>query len=140
MGDLSPHFSTHELACHDCGICSVAPALLEALEQLRALGPEPIYIDDACRCVKHNSEVGGVSKSEHLFDDAAKRTEAADLRIGVLSLREMYERALQVPAFVLGGIGLYDTNFIHLDVRHGGPARWARVNGKYVAIEALLTP
>ena len=42
MGDLSPHFSKVELACHHCGQLKVEKRLLEALEELRRLAGKPI--------------------------------------------------------------------------------------------------
>jgi len=93
----------------------------------------PIVVDDAFRCPKHNAAVGGVPNSEH------PRGEAADIKIGNLGLRGMYDLAVQVEEFNVGGIGVYDGNpFLHVDVREHGPARWARVNGKYVGIQELL--
>lgn len=148
MGDLSPHFSTSEMACHHCGRCSVSGELLNALEQLRALGPEPIDVDDACRCAVHNATVGGVPNSEHVFKDAdlsstpprfAVPCIAADIRIVGLTLQQQYDRAKQVPAFEQGGIGVYDGGFIHVDVRKAR-ARWARKNGVYLGLEVLVIP
>ena len=49
----------------------------------------------------------------------------------------MYAYALEVPEFANGGIGAYDGNFLHLDVR-GHAARWARVRGQYVGIDNLV--
>jgi len=40
----------------------------------------------------------------------------------------MYELATQVPQFGDGGVGVYDGDFLHVDVR-GHRARWARVRG-----------
>lgn len=133
MGDLSAHFSRSELQCHDCGKCVIDPGLLEALEALRSLGPEPILIDDAYRCPEHNAAVGGVNDSQHT------EGKAADLRIEGLNLQQMYARAKTVPAFLAGGIGVYDGGFIHVDVRDG-KARWARVRGVYLGIGELVTP
>lgn len=129
MGDLSPHFSVSELCCHDCQRCSVTGQLLIALEALRALGPEPIIVDDGYRCPEHNKEVGGVSGSQHQLGTAA------DIRIQGLTLQQMYDRAKSIPDFANGGIGVYDgVPFIHVDVRDG-KARWGRVKGEYVGIE-----
>lgn len=133
MGDLSEHFSTKELACHDCGKCEVTPELIAALEALRALGPEPILVDDAYRCPEHNAEVGGVSASQHILG------KAADIRIQGLNLQQMYDRAKSIPAFAQGGIGVYQEGFIHVDVR-SGIARWSRVRGVYLGINLLVTP
>ena len=120
------------MACHDCGACLVSSELLYALEQLRALGPEPILVDDGYRCPEHNAEVGGVNGSQHT---AGK---AADIKIVGLTLQQMYERAKSIPAFAAGGIGVYDTGFIHVDVRDGR-ARWARKGGVYLGLSALVT-
>lgn len=133
MGDLSPHFSTRELACPHCGEAKVTPTLVEALEKLRSQGPEPIIIHDGYRCAQHNASVGGVKDSQHELGTAA------DLDIPGLTLQQMYDRAKQVPEFAGGGIGVYDGNFIHVDVR-SGKARWARKNGVYLALDVLVTP
>jgi hypothetical protein len=55
-----------------------------------------------------------------------------------LSLQRMYELALEVPQFAEGGIGVYDENFLHVDVRDR-QARWARVSGEYVGIAELVS-
>lgn len=128
MGDLSPHFNKSELACPHCGKLVLDDKLVPALEALRTLAGAPIRIHDAYRCEAHNTAVGGVARSEH------PQGKAADLHIDGKSLIEMYHLALQVPAFK--GIGLYDGNFIHVDVREK-KARWARVKGKYVGIDVL---
>ena len=132
MGDLSPHFSKSELCCKDCGRCIIAKDLVDALEELRALGPEPIEVHDGYRCPEHNASVGGVKNSQHL------EGKAADIEIRGLTLQQQYDRAMQIPAFRNGGIGVYDSGFIHVDVRNE-EARWARVRGKYVGLTELVT-
>jgi hypothetical protein len=132
LGDLSAHFSKSELACHCCGELKIETALIDALEQLRALAGKPIVVHDGYRCPAHNQEVGGVSDSEHT------RGMAADVSVPGLRLQQMYELALQVPAFFKGGIGAYDGSFLHLDIRPHS-ARWARVRGQYVGIQHLVT-
>jgi len=132
VGDLSAHFSKAELACHCCGELKIESALIEALEQLRALAGKEIIVHDGYRCPAHNQEVGGVTDSEHT------RGMAADVAIPGLSLQQMFELALRVSAFLNGGIGVYDGGFIHLDTRPH-QARWARVRGQYVGIQHLVT-
>jgi zinc D-Ala-D-Ala carboxypeptidase len=132
LGDLSEHFSKAELACHCCGTLKIEAALIDALELFRSLAGRPIVVHDAYRCPAHNQKVGGVNDSEHT------RGMAADVSISGLSAQQMFELALQVPDFLHGGIGVYDGDFVHLDVRPH-PARWARVHGQYVAIERLVT-
>ena len=132
MGDLSAHFSKAELACHCCGQLKVEGALIDALEQLRALAGKEIIIHDGYRCPGHNEQSGGVIDSEHI------RGMAADIAIHGLTLQQMYELALQVPGFLNGGIGAYDGGFLHVDVRDHC-ARWARVRGQYVGIQQLVS-
>jgi hypothetical protein len=132
LGDLSEHFSKAELACHCCGTFKVEAALIDALELFRSLAGRPVAVHDGYRCPIHNEKVGGVPDSEHT------RGMAADVSIPGLSLQQMFDFAQRVPAFLNGGIGVYDGDFVHLDIRPH-PARWARVHGQYVAIERLVT-
>jgi uncharacterized protein YcbK (DUF882 family) len=134
MGDLSPNFSTKELACPHCGQCVLDPALIPALEELRTLAAGPVEVYSGYRCPIYNAEVHGVSKSEHMLGMAA------DVKIPGKTLQEMYDLAEAVPAFRTGGIGVYDGNFIHVDTR-SEKTRWARVKGSYMSIDAskLLT-
>jgi uncharacterized protein YcbK (DUF882 family) len=131
MGDLSEHFSKSELACRCCGQLKIEAGLIAALEQLRTLAGKEIIVHDGYRCAAHNQVVGGVTDSEHT------RGLAADVVVPGLSLQEMYELALQVPTFLNGGIGVYDGGFLHVDVRPR-QARWARVRGEYVGLQALV--
>lgn len=131
MGDLSQHFSRKEFECRCCGRLQLDSHLVEGLEALRALAGVPVVIDAGYRCPRHNQEVGGVPNSEHT------RGLAADIRLPGLSLQQMFELVAQVPQFAAGGIGVYDEDFLHVDVR-GHRARWARVSGRYVGIEQLV--
>lgn len=131
MGDLSVHFYRREFVCHCCGTFQQDPTLLEALEQLRTLASAPVVVLCGYRCPEHNRRVGGKPDSQHLLG------KAADIRIAGIDLQAMYEFALRVPQFAAGGIGVYDRDFLHVDVR-GHLARWAQVNGKYVDVHALV--
>ena len=131
MGDLSDHFSKREFACRCCGNLIVSGRLVLALEHLRSLARAPIIVHCGYRCAKHNHAAGGVNNSEHTLGTAA------DIEIRGLSLQNMYDCALEIPEFANGGIGAYDSNFLHVDVRDH-VARWARVLGKYVSIEHLV--
>jgi hypothetical protein len=42
---------------------------------------------------------------------------AADIHMPGLTLQQMYEAALEIPQFAGGGIGAYDGDFLHVDVR-----------------------
>ncbi len=132
IGDLSPHFSSRELACPCCGRLVLWPRLLLALERLRRLAGRPVYVTSGYRCPEHNAEVGGGLNSRHLLG------QAADIVIHGRHWREAYALALKVPALAEGGIGLYpEEGFVHVDVRRGR-ARWARKEGRNVAVEVVV--
>ena len=131
MGDLSAHFSREELQCRCCGQLKIDSRLLDGLEVLRALAGVPVVVHAGYRCARHNAEVGGVPNSEHTLG------RAADIHLPGLSLQQMYDLVSSVAEFGVGGVGVYDGNFLHVDVR-GHRARWARVKQQYVGIEALV--
>jgi uncharacterized protein YcbK (DUF882 family) len=131
VGDLSAHFSREELQCSCCRRLEIDSRLLDGLEALRRLAGIPVVVHAGYRCARHNAEVGGVPHSEHTLG------RAADIHLPGLSLQEMYELASSVAEFAEGGIGVYDENFVHVDTR-GHRARWARVKGSYVGIQALV--
>jgi len=91
----------------------------------------PVIIPAGYRCPQHNLEVGGVAGSEHT------RGMPADIHMLGLALQQMHELALEISQFADGGIGAYDSDFLHVDVR-GHQARWARVRGQYVGIHQLV--
>lgn len=120
QGWLSEHFRHHEFACSCCGVNAVHMRLIDGLERLRSkCGNAPITVTSGFRCWEWNKTVGGVDKSRHCTG------EAADIVVAGLHPLEVAERAGQIEVFSHGGIGTYpDRGFVHLDVRHGGPARW----------------
>lgn len=126
------HFTDAELACKHCGQCRCTDELKRALDMLREIVNRPVDVDDAYRCTVHNATVSLVAKSEHPLGMAA------DIRIPGLTLQQMYDAAKKVPAFFAGGIGVYEQNYIHVDVRTNGPARWAFIGKKEVAASALV--
>lgn len=132
MGDISPHFSRAEFECPHCRQLVLDPRLIPALEELRARGPEPVIVHDGYRCEEHNLAVGGVPRSEHTLGMAA------DIVISGLTMQQMYDRAITVSAFRNGGVGVYDSNFLHVDVREH-KARWSRVAGRYGAITDIVS-
>lgn len=114
---LSKNFKRGEFACKcGCGKANPHPALVYALQKLRDLVAEPIYINSAHRCEEHNAKVGGVKDSLHV------RGKAVDIRTNGLSPAELADMAEKITEFYHGGIGRYNT-FVHLDVR-GKKARW----------------
>lgn len=117
MGDLSENFSRHEFACKcGCGFDTVDADLLDLLQRIRSHFGEPITITSACRCPERNKKVGGAANSQHLYG------RAADIVVSQLTL----SRAADFAHCWLGdsgGVGEY-ADFVHIDTRTNGPARW----------------
>lgn len=115
MGDLSAHFSAAEFRCR-CGRpeCQArvlpSPALIEALERLRARVGMPIRITSGLRCTEHNARCGGAPRSFHM------QGLAADLMVDGFTGPRLAEEARQVDDIT--GIGEYP-NRVHVDVRPG---------------------
>lgn len=114
---LNDYFNSNEFDCRcgrdSCSETIVDEILLENLTVLRELIDEPIYINSAFRCKKHNRDVGGKRNSQHLLGKAAD--------ISVRGWRPTDVAELAEPLF--RGIGIYKT-FNHLDTRDGKIARW----------------
>jgi uncharacterized protein YcbK (DUF882 family) len=113
---LSEHFQNSEFACPCCGLAAVVPALVVALEELRAkLGNKPIRVTSGFRCAGHNAAVGGAKSSQHLTG------RAVDIAVAGLTGMEIYEAARTIPAF--RGFGVAG-GWCHLDLRQLGHVRW----------------
>lgn len=110
---LSKHFKSSEFACKcGCGFGlnkgDVSERLLERLEELREHFGKPIYITSACRCERHNKNVGGAAHSQHLLGTAA------DIIIRDVKPEDVYNYVSS--HYSTGGTGKYRL-FTHVDVR-----------------------
>lgn len=124
---LSPHFKRSEFACHCCEQVQVDPRLVDALESLRTLVGRPINVESGYRCPKHNKEVKGSPRSQHLSGHAA------DIWVANMSGRALYELARELPEFRGLGVG---ANYLHVDVRFGPRSRWRYdANGKAIKFD-----
>ena len=118
MGDLTLDFSRHEFACKcGCGFDTINLKTVDICQTLRNHFKRKITITSGCRCSKHNAEVGGSRRSQHL------QGTAADVVVDEVDAQEVYDYLeLYSRELGLGGLGYYDS-FTHLDVRQGR-ARW----------------
>jgi uncharacterized protein YcbK (DUF882 family) len=120
MGDLSLHFNRAEFACRcGCGFGArprdVSPALVRVLEQIRLHFDAPVVIQSGCRCAKHNRNVGGAARSQHVNGAAADiKVQGVSPKVVADWLSSAYPRTY--------GIGRYRT-WTHIDVRLS-PSRW----------------
>jgi uncharacterized protein YcbK (DUF882 family) len=123
---LTDNFSLEEFECK-CGCkmpAFVKNNIIELADNLQALRDEVGRLDltNAYRCKKHNAEVGGSVKSQHLLG------KAADVKSKIFNPSEIYQHVegmMKNETFKIGGIGEYNT-FTHIDIR-GYRARWNKV-------------
>lgn len=119
MGDLSQDFSRYEFTCRcGCGFNTVDAELLGVLQPLRDNFNDIVHISSGCRCLTYNTQIGGASKSFHMWG------QAGDIKVGGASPKQVAD---YLERMYKGwyGIGRYST-FTHVDVRSGKPARWGR--------------
>jgi uncharacterized protein YcbK (DUF882 family) len=113
---ISKNFSRREFACKcGCGFDAVDVELLSVLEAVRRWFSAPVTIISGCRCVAHNTKVGGAKASFHMLG------KAADIKVAEKAPEEVY--AFLAKAFPEKyGIGLYGA-WTHIDVRRKA-TRW----------------
>jgi len=123
-------------SCRCCGQGGLIFELALALEEYLALLPDgtELLITSGYRCPAHNAEVGGAKHSQHLLG------RAVDLWSDQVGVRDLARAAEAIPAFAVGGIGVYvgRREWIHLDVR-GHRARWGQRDGRAVSFEEAMT-
>jgi uncharacterized protein YcbK (DUF882 family) len=128
---LSEHFSAAEFQCPHCKQLQIDMRLIKALEELRNKVSKPLKITSGYRCAEHNKAVGGAQASEHTKGQAADVACPPGVR-----LDDFYQMASSIKGIT--AIGVYpEERFLHVDVREK-KARWARIDGKYVAVEAAF--
>ncbi|MGW8177419.1 MAG: D-Ala-D-Ala carboxypeptidase family metallohydrolase [bacterium] len=117
MGDLSKHFSRHEMACKcGCGFDSIDVQTLLLAEEVREYVGMPIIPTSVCRCEQHNREVGGEEYSYHMQARAMDLPVPNPLGVFVW-LSEKYGGRYGFGCYMRKG-------FVHIDTRTHGPARW----------------
>ena len=119
MGDISEHFSRHEVACPcGCGFDGADYDLIMKLEWSREelFFGRRVFIISWCRCAAHNATIPGASsKSQHLY------AKAADIQVEGMRPPEVYRR-LDRAFPNRYGLGLYPAH-VHFDSRTS-KARW----------------
>lgn len=114
---ITDNFNLREFECThpEHSHVQIDDKLVELLQKLRDRLNVPLIVNSAFRCEVRNNQVGGATRSQHLYGKAADIA----MRTIPLSIEEVAEIADELG---FDGIGLYNT-FIHLDVR-GSKARW----------------
>ena len=111
-----PNFAPKEMACRGSGAIKIDPALMDALEEMRSRLGKPMIVTSGYRSPAHNRRVGGAKNSQHMYG------RAADI---MMSNHDPNRFKAVADDMGFAGIGTYpDRNFVHLDVRKSGVARW----------------
>lgn len=109
---VTKHFKRKEFSCKcGCGLDAVDIELVNILERIRNHFNVPVIINSACRCAKHNQEIGGAKNSQHLLCKAA---DFEVLGVNPYTVQEYLKNWK-------GGLGSYNS-FTHVDV--GQERRW----------------
>jgi len=110
------YFARDELASPDTGEVRLASGFADALEALRAALGKPMIVTSCCRSTAHNRDVGGHSRSLHIYDDPHHGLGGcAAIDIAVTDSR--YRAELVRLALTTGwSVGVGD-GFVHLDRR-----------------------
>lgn len=113
---LSKNFSSKEFQCKcsypDCIEQRVSVDLIENLQKLRDEHSSSITITSGYRCEKHNKDIGGSPRSQHIHGNAADLKTSNMTKL--LSLVEKFFKA----------IGNNIPSFIHVDERRDRQRRW----------------
>ena len=107
----NPYFSEDELRCKGTDECSMNDSFMEKLINIRSELDRPMIINSGYRHPAHNSAIGGVKASPHVFGRA----------VDIAAIGEVaYEIVRLAMKNGMTGIGVaqrgsHDRRFIHLD-------------------------
>ena len=107
----NPYFSEDELRCKGTDECSMNDSFMEKLINIRSELDRPMIINSGYRHPAHNSAIGGVKDSAHVFGRA----------VDIAAIGEVaYEIVRLAIKNGMTGIGVaqrgaHDRRFIHLD-------------------------
>lgn len=121
---ISDNFNLQEFQCRGLNCCGnvvkISSKLINICEKLR--GSEELIIKSGYRCPIHNFQEGGTPNSYHI------QGLAADLQPTKMTLTKLFSLAASNPD--IGGCGIYEANFIHIDLRDTDRIFWVKLNGK----------
>jgi hypothetical protein len=100
-----------------CGLYQFHPGFLDQLEKLRVAFNEPMNVNSACRCAKHNRAVGGTEKSLHIGDAFQHPDQKGAMAVDIRSLNGAYRGRLFSLAWDFGWAVGWGKGFLHLDRR-----------------------
>lgn len=109
-------FSASELRDPDSREVHLAPGFAEHLADLRIRYGAPMILTSACRSKKYNAEIGGHSRSLHVYDEPAHPTQGCAAVDVAMHDSEKRARLVQLALAAGWSVGCART-FVHLDRR-----------------------
>jgi len=101
------YFTPDEFDCECCGRNSMDGDFLKKIDEARERAGIPFVVTSGYRCPQHNSDVGGVPDSAHVWGVAA------DISCTSSRNRMLIVKAALASGFTRIGIG---DDFVHLDL------------------------
>lgn len=102
------NFKLEEFVCPCCKANEMNPDVINRLQIIRDEIQKPIIINSGFRCQKHNKEVGGKERSQHLIGNAV------DIKFDCYTEKEQH-LILQMSLSLFRGIGIH-SDYLHLDL------------------------
>lgn len=109
------YFTESELRCKKTHVVKLGDGFAEQLLALRLVWNKPMHVTSACRSSEHNADVGGATRSYHIYDDDRGGCRAIDLAVAPGDRKALTQLALSMGWAV--GIPSNSRGFIHLDRR-----------------------
>ena len=115
MTMISKDFAIEQFACKcGCGYDDISMDLVNRLQNARNIAHIPFVITSGCRCIKHNTKVGGKSDSAHINGLAAD-----------ISYKTGYQLYRLLTGLIEAGFKRIGINlqkkFIHVDIDYNKP-------------------
>ena len=113
MVKATNNFKVNEFACKCCGANKIEQTLINMCQVIRNKMSIPLHVNSGYRCLKHNSEVGGVKGSYHTKGLAADLSCSKKAMNIFLAVHELYVMGqLSELSYCI----LYlSKNFVHVD-------------------------
>lgn len=107
---ISKDFSLQQFTCKcGCGYDDISMDLVNKLQLARNIAHVPFVITSGCRCIKHNTKVGGKPDSAHINGLAAD--------IAYTTGYDLYRILTGIIEAGFKRIGInFKQNFVHVDI------------------------
>jgi len=107
----NPYFSIDEMKCQGTDECDMDEAFMEKLIKIREELDRPMIINSAYRHPAHNSAIGGVKDSPHVYGRAVDVAAIGDVAYEIIRLGMKHG----MTGIGVAQRGTQDRRFIHLD-------------------------